>query len=428
MAVMTLHRKLLFFLVVFLPTQLGYHFWPNWSSILGRKIDYLSPTVYVTDILVIALIITWIIETKLYKKIIFIFRSLNSKTIFMALCTSIFIFINIIFAHNGIIALIAWIKLLELVIFCSYVYQQRLTLADIIKPLAVGIVGIATIGISQYILQRSIGGALWFLGERSFVVDTPAIARITICQLFNSSCELKLRAYSTFSHPNVLGGFLAATLPLILVEVMKNNQKRLFHYLYVVAIILGAIALVLSFSRSAWVVSVFSTISIIIFRHKPTKIRLCIISILCLVMISGFIVAPIQDESIVVRRQLNESALSIWHQSPIVGIGLNNFLFGLSPTLRSQQVYILQPVHNIYLLLLSQVGLMGVSIILGYILSFIYDSRKRKHNYSSLYISMISLLMLGLIDHYLFTLQQGQLLFSLIISLTAVAIRFPSNS
>ena len=42
-----------FLLILFLlliPTQLGKHFWPDWSSVLGIRIDYLSPTLYLVDI------------------------------------------------------------------------------------------------------------------------------------------------------------------------------------------------------------------------------------------------------------------------------------------------------------------------------------------------------------------------------------------
>src|SRR5258708_7366824 len=43
----------LFFLL--LPTQLGKHFWPDFSIVSGIRIDYLSPTVYITDVFLILL-------------------------------------------------------------------------------------------------------------------------------------------------------------------------------------------------------------------------------------------------------------------------------------------------------------------------------------------------------------------------------------
>jgi len=43
-----------------MPTQLALHFWPSWAHVFGIRVDYLAPTLYLTDLLLIVLIITWI--------------------------------------------------------------------------------------------------------------------------------------------------------------------------------------------------------------------------------------------------------------------------------------------------------------------------------------------------------------------------------
>src|SRR5580692_2023869 len=56
----------LFFL--FLPTQLGKHFWPDFSIVSGIRIDYLSPIIYVTDILVVLLFAFFLVrQMRLFK-------------------------------------------------------------------------------------------------------------------------------------------------------------------------------------------------------------------------------------------------------------------------------------------------------------------------------------------------------------------------
>lgn len=425
---MRFHRRLFFLLIIFLPTQLGFHFWPEWATILGRKIDYLSPTIYFTDIIIFSLLIFWLLENQRYRSIpnTLIITSFLHKCIFI--CTAIYILFNISFAHNANIAFIAWAKLLECILLGVYIYQQRITFLDIIKPLAIGTLIVSIVGISQYVLQRSIGGLLWFLGERAFVLDTPAIARVALCRLFNTSCELRLRAYSTFSHPNVFGGYLAITLPLLLLEVLKSIHATIKRNMYGSVYILGIVALVLSFSRSAWIVSAFGMMCIFFLRQKLFAVRLPLIFILCAAVLIGFFAAPIQDESFIVRQKLNFAAIEIWQRSPYVGAGLNNFLFGLSPTLQSHQVYILQPVHNIYLLVLSQMGIIGFGFILIYATIFLKSVRGLRFTVSPLYVSVVSLLLLGVVDHYLFTLQQGQLLFSMMTGMGAVALKFPQKS
>ncbi len=68
-----MHMLLFSLLLVFLPTQLGYHVWPDWALVLGRRIDYISPTLYATDILIVLLLVSWCIEKKInifyFKKI-----------------------------------------------------------------------------------------------------------------------------------------------------------------------------------------------------------------------------------------------------------------------------------------------------------------------------------------------------------------------
>src|SRR3989344_696217 len=54
---------ILFYLIIlFLPTQLGKHFWPDFSIVSGIRVDYLSPTVYFTDVFIFLLFMFWAIN------------------------------------------------------------------------------------------------------------------------------------------------------------------------------------------------------------------------------------------------------------------------------------------------------------------------------------------------------------------------------
>ena len=116
------------------------------------------------------------------------------------------------------------------------------------------------------------------------------------------------------------------------------------------------------------------------------------------------------EESVVVRQQLNAAAFTLWQQSPLVGIGLGNFLVQLPEVLPSRQIYFLQPVHNIYLLVLAETGIIGCVAFLLLV----------KRSIKKFNVSLIALLLLGLVDHYPLTLQQGQLLFTLVLSLSTI--------
>src|SRR5260221_1150 len=51
-----LQNKLFTLFIVLLPVQLGLHFWPDWALVSGIRVDYLAPVIYLTDLIVIALL------------------------------------------------------------------------------------------------------------------------------------------------------------------------------------------------------------------------------------------------------------------------------------------------------------------------------------------------------------------------------------
>ena len=207
-----MHQLLFSLLLVLLPAQPGYHLWPGWALVLGRRIDYLSPTLYLTDIIIFLLLISWYVGKR--KKIHF--------PILQTILIIGFIVTNIYFAANRWVAFFSWIKILELVALGIYIVKTKPKFSAIIFPLSVGVFYSSVIAIIQFLLQHSIGGPLWFLGERTFSATTPGIAQIPLCFPNKLNCPLMLRSYATFPHPNVLGGYLAVLLPVIL--QYSNNQ------------------------------------------------------------------------------------------------------------------------------------------------------------------------------------------------------------
>jgi hypothetical protein len=399
-----------FLLLVFLPTQLGLHFWPSWALVLGRRIDYLSPTLYFTDIIVFFILFFWIV------KLIQTKRNINFKfsphTVFF-IASLIFIFCNIFFAANRMVAVFAWMKILEFVALGIYIIKTKPKFSSLLFPLSVGVFYSSVIAITQFCLQHSIGGVFWFLGERTFSVMTPGIAQVPVCYFHQTNCPLLLRAYATFSHPNVLGGYLAVLLPLIIFNFqfsIFNKTKKLFIF-NVITIILGIIALGLTFSRSAWVVFVIEIIlALVVAKKKKFFIPAVIIGIGMFFIIGSTL--HLSDESVIVREQLNAAAISMIRASPIIGSGAGNFLIQLPQYLVSRQIYFLQPVHTIYLLIFSETGIIGLAIFLW----ICWNALKQK----TYRVSLAACLLLGFVDHYFLTLQQGQLLFTVILSLSLI--------
>ncbi|MDP4030687.1 MAG: O-antigen ligase family protein, partial [Candidatus Beckwithbacteria bacterium] len=107
------------------------------------------------------------------------------------------------------------------------------------------------------------------------------------------------------------------------------------------------------------------------------------------------------------RSQLTNISLKMFQDRPLTGVGLNNFTvvmdrYGYVPA----ATRFLQPVHNIYLLILSETGLIGT---LGFLYLILQGLSLKAFKERPLWI----LLFLGLFDHYPLTLQTGLLLFIL---------------
>ncbi|MBL7150442.1 O-antigen ligase family protein [Candidatus Microgenomates bacterium] len=472
-----IHHFLFYLLILLLPVQLGKHFWPNWALVGGIRIDYLSPTIYLTDLLVVGILVNWSISAALKLKIKYknfaLFKTSTirgvlsghlggekgkaffSITNYQLLITAFFSFfiLNIFLAQNRPVAVLKALKITELVLLGVYV-KNNLT----IKPsnnltilLSITIIYSSLIAWVQFLKQASIGGLFWWLGERTFVSSTPGIAQVVL------DGRLMLRPYATFSHPNVLGGYLAVTLSLIVANHMlintpclpagRNYESRLRNILKILAVVLGITALFITFSRTAWIVGGAGIIISLLFSWKWLKRRERgerwlkrengLLLVICLLLFVLFLFLGkerlgqlrFKSESVWLRKELNQVALSMIKKHPLTGVGLNNFIVSLSQFKKGLSFKELQPAHNIYLLIGAETGLLGLGVFmwliwLSYRKLFQKNIKTLKHknkrllitNYQLL-ITFSAILALGFFDHYFFTLQQTQLLFAIVLGM-----------
>ena len=277
------------------------------------------------------------------------------------------------------------------------------------------------IAITQFVFQHSIGGMLWYFGERSFDVSTPGIARVDWCLFTATNCMELLRPYGTFPHPNVLAGFLAITICLVVWQMLTlHYQDKKIHTWYWMTIIVSGIALILTFSRSGWIMSIIGIVTIVGVLHKKRVVQIITwITISCLACIviafPYFYSLMKQGESVIIRNELARAAIAMWKSYPLIGVGFNTFLVQLPTIFPARYLFFLQPPHSIYLLLLSELGIIGVGFV-GWFLYRLITKLLQLPNKIPLVIVVLYGL-LGTIDHYPITLQQGQLLTTIVITL-----------
>src|SRR3989344_1581709 len=248
-----IENALFFLTLLFAPTQFGRHFWPGFSYILGIRIDYLSPTVYATDILIFLLFIFFInnLQIKYLSKLLKRFSWLSISLLFLIA----FLFLGVIFSKSPLAGFYGLFKLFEFIFFGVYTarFVTKINFKKILFVFSAQIIFESILSVAQYLKQSSIGGLFYFVGERTFNGQTPAVANASI------NGELILRPYGTFSHPNVLGGYLLIGMTLILFN-LGSTKKQLEKILYLISLTCGTLVLILTFSRIAillWLIILF---------------------------------------------------------------------------------------------------------------------------------------------------------------------------
>lgn len=396
-------RRLLYLLILLLPLQLARHFFLDFSKIGGIYADYLIPTIYLTDLVIFVLIFLDIRDGKRkFGKPILIFLGYSLLT-------------SILIADNKGAALYKFLKLVEFAWLLLILSELRPKISQVVTAYSLAIIYSSVLAINQFLIQHSVGGWWWFLGERSFYETTPGIALGSIWG------KLYLRPYATFSHPNVLGGFLALGLPLIFINLFRDkNTDFIRSLIYGLAFILGTFTLILTFSRAA--ILIFFIFLILFYLSEKSKVRnylienkrayfwififLFILSVIFPLRLSKSI--KLKKGSLFERSQLTVTALTNIFKFPVFGTGLNNsIIYQYKQMPKNFGTYVMQPVHNAYMLVFVETGCIGFIFLLYFLNNFF-----QKINRGNIvrFLPFFMLLVLGFFDHYFFTLQQGYLL------------------
>ena len=379
-----LSNLLIKIIVFFLPTQLGLHFWPVFSRVAGIKVDYLSPTLYFLDTMLILLV---------FLNLKSVFNYLKKNFLFFCIFLS-FIFLNTLFSISPLNSLFWWLRLILYLLVFLILRLRKLQWKDISTPLLLSTSFIIILEVLQLLSQSSLGGPFYFLGERNYSSVTPGIGR------FNFFGQEILRPISTFSHANSLAGYL-----LIVFYLFSKKTSRPWHK------IIPFIGILLTFSKSAII-----SLAFILFNLRP-EIMIFVSLLLTLVQpftqnfISGW--QPLSDRLFYFSYLKN-----IFLQNPLTGTGFGGFIPSLGKILPGSFLTPskLQPIHNLTYLYLSEMGILGSFFLILTVLK----KKTFKILTNPLVLGLLAIVIFtGTFDHYFWTLPQNKLIF-----LFALAIMF----
>lgn len=354
---------LLFAFIIFLPSQFGKYLFFDFSYIDGIRVDYLALVIFFNDILIFFLLLLN------FKKLI---KFLASKKTFFFFCL---IFVNILLSKNFILSSYHLVRLIEL-LGVFFIGKETLEILKE-KKFLLGLLVFCLIQLSLVTLQiknqGSLQGIFYFLGERYFTLETPAIAKASL-----AGVEF-IRPYGTFSHPNSLAGFFLLIYVFVLTD-KRFNQSLVLKGMIILA---SSILVFVSFSKVAIVAFLIITASLVIRQLLRSSQRkeeefLCLPCLIAKVFLPFvlslvFLQASGDPFTLTKRLELAKNSLEIIREQPIVGVGLGNYLLGQEKYPSSFPLWLNQPVHNLFLLYFSELGL-----VLGGLLAFLIRKEMAK--------------------------------------------------
>ncbi len=401
--------------------------------------EYGAVFLYISDILIVLFLLTFSAKT---------FFCLNTPNWSFL---SAFLFLtglSIFFASYKLLAIYGSIRLILLVLtalaIAEILKKNWIKLENILAILAGSAVFQSLIAFFQFLNQKNLG--FWFLGESVLGPEIPGVAKIIVAG------GKILRAYGTFPHPNILAAFLLLGLLSSYYLLFKNREiqnnpetvkfrfANISYFVSVLTVFLINLGLILTFSRTAWILGIFLTLAYIFLSknyQRQAKYSLIILAFifLSIILIMGWLIFPraqisLAEPAVSQRIIYNELGWQLIKNYP-GGIGLSNQVIysaenGLYQILGMNQAWQWQPIHNIYFLIGAEIGVLGLIVFLILMAKLLTNTatfllkNKNPENSNLLLIvglMFLSLLGFGLSDHFLWTLQPGRLMFWLVLGI-----------
>jgi hypothetical protein len=322
----------------------------------------------------------------------------------------------------------------------------------------------ATVGALEFITQSTALAAPLGLDWPGKLL--PAMRGASVVQLADGARWL--RAYGTLPHPNLLAGFALALLAAPLALYLRRSGSppifaksphsgiasawrkwgdgrgarhallsTTFQVVFPLLFALTLALIVLTFSRSAWLALLALGAGLLAYRkhyHRANLLRLGLGAALPLALLAVPLSAlfsvrlgegHVQTEQVsnYTRWWLVQRTLELIGQHTFTGAGVGSFSLDLSRHVAP--FYQIEPVHNLPLLVFSELGAGGLLILGGLAVSVALTARRMRTPAGRLLtLALLGLAVISMFDHYFWTLAPGRLLAACLLGLWAGQVNF----
>ena len=271
-------------------------------------------------------------------------------------------------AVNPLVSVYGLIPLLKAFLVFFYLannVREERQLLGIGAALCLGILGQSVMAFTQYFSGTTFG--LRVLGE----------TRHSLLFHEMGSSELA-RVGGTLGHPNGLASFLVMALPIVL-AIVVGTRRRWIGALGAVTLIAGLAVLVLTFSRGGWLGFALAAIAVVgLGAWKRWGFSRACLALVGFGLVAGLVTLPFADP--ISQRLFEEDYGKAWSRipqmqvawnmiqsHPVTGVGLDNYPFVMERydnTIEHISLFVHNPVHNVYLLTMAEVGIPGLGFLL----------------------------------------------------------------
>lgn len=394
--------------------------WPWQTKLILRSADspYLEISFFLSLGLLLVPIIIWsysIFESDYWR---FKKGMTNPKWWVGLIIFELVTFASIFWADDKLLALYRYLILVYgILLFYIIKNSELVKIKLVVRYFLIGLIPSALLAIWQFFTQSTIATKYLGLAYHSASVLGDAV--------IESGGSRYLRAYGSFDHPNILGGLMVLGILLVLYFSLQKEIKRNERLFYLITLAIFYLALLVSFSRAAWLGFIVSAPFILFYAWRRGRFQKKLIGLFIFLTLGislAFVVPNInlflaraqtdnrlEMKSVSERELYLEQAKTIIKQQPILGTGASNYILDVQKNIPKQPTWYYQPVHNYWLLIWAELGIFGLVGVIIFWFSLFRISLKK-----NLWLFILTLFVFSLLDHWLWTQTLGILVFFVI--------------
>ncbi|HMZ06580.1 MAG TPA: O-antigen ligase family protein [Anaerolineales bacterium] len=392
---------------------------------LGIFGDYTDFLFYAMDVGLLALVIFWILSLMLKPRRLFLGPIAVGFPLAGLLASAM---ISLITSIDPLLTFYLLTRYGLLLVLYLFIINELFSAVWFAVPAAIGVLLQSVIAVAQSLTQQDV--KLQWLGEYSLDPTAPFISILEV------NGTRFLRAYGLSDHPNILGGFLAFGMVILLSVVVARVGKSWVKMMAAFVFVCGSAGLFTTYSRSAWAALVAGCLLIFVGvtyqRNWRGLLSAFVLIVICAMAVSPLILITreytaarfdvndsfsnnrVERGSVVERLYLFVQAYRILEQNPWTGVGLGASVIAMQdhyPVFKMSY----QPPHVSILAAAMELGYSGAMFYAALMALPFYMAFRGCRYWQDIKVItalalILSMIIIGLFDHYLWTLVPGRIM------------------